>query len=178
MKVTRDGHKYELDHLDDPGAVTEFRFVNREKGSEQSGPTTQEVIRMLIDRTWYCNDCLPWSGNKLIVDHLRMALMLHEVRHMIRAVEKGELKPELMHIRADGHFELVWSGQKPSSYARMPATGTETGSLNPGVCSHQQPDISDLPCGERPDDTRPSGREIVEEALLNINRVPPRRGMR
>lgn len=87
MKVLLKGHDYELDHLDGE-LKTHILFVNREEGEEQQGPATQEVIRVLIDRTWYCNDCLPWSGNKLIVDHRRMALVLHEVRAMIRKVEK------------------------------------------------------------------------------------------
>lgn len=143
MKVSDRGHKYELDQQtpfgDRSQTVQTIQFLNTEKGRECEGVTTQEVIRALIDRTWYCNDCLPWSGNEHIVNHLRMALMLHEARAMIRGVEKGELKPEEMAVAEDGHFTLMGSVDKPlSDYARMPNTGTETGSLNPGVCSHQK----------------------------------------
>lgn len=138
MKVLDKGHVYALDHLDGEDSQ-KLIFVNREAGREEEGTTTQECLRMLIDRTWYCNDCLPWSGNKLIVDHLRMALMLHEVRAMIRKVEKGEIEPEKLAVGHDGHFILgpdVYG--TVSGYAKMPDTGTETGSLNPGLCKHHE----------------------------------------
>lgn len=158
MKVLQNGHHYELDQRDIDGhtmaGTQNIQFVNLERGKKTAGVTTQEVIRALIDRTWYCNDCLPWSGNALIVDHLRMALMLHEVRAMIRAVEKGKLKPEFMMVGDDGHFLLRQDHRPRSFYARMPNTGTETGSLNPGVCSHQQP-----------------GATVPEEDLPNISAI-------
>lgn len=143
MKSVDKGHLYKLDHRGAypgvaSGTSTLVQFVNRESGRESEGTTTQECLRMLIDRTWYCNDCLPWSGNKLIVDHLRMALMLHEVRAMLRKVEKGELAPEKMEVGEDGHFILIESAEQLSPYARMPDTGTETASLMPGECSHKK----------------------------------------
>lgn len=144
MRVTDKGHRYQLNHLDGP-ATQEIQFVNREEGREQEGVTTQEVIRALIDRTWYCNDCLPWSGNKLIVDHLRMALALHEARAFIRGVEKGEIEPEFLRLGSDGHMLLNYDLSDVSPYARMPDTGTETGSLNPGVCAHQKPATAHQP---------------------------------
>jgi len=55
MKVLDRGHKYQLDHLDGD-KKTIIQFCNRETGREIEGVTTQEVIRALIDRTWYCND--------------------------------------------------------------------------------------------------------------------------
>lgn len=106
MKVLRDGHAYELEHLDGPG-TTLLEFVNREPGEEREGPTTQEVIRALIDRTYYCDHCLPCALNEQAVFHLRMALSLHEARHLIRATEKGDLKPERIEVhRDDQHFRL------------------------------------------------------------------------
>lgn len=148
MRVLDRGHRYELNTLTKApltgelvagSKAAELQFLNTEQGRECEGVTTQEVIRALIDRTWYCNDCLPWSGNKLIVDHLRMALMLHEARALIRGVEKGEIEPEKMAVGDGGHFILRESAIEPSDYARMPDTGTETGSLNPGVCAHLRP---------------------------------------
>lgn len=136
MRVLDKGHKYELNHLDGSQTQT-IQFCNREGGTEQEGCTTQEVIRVLIDRTYYCNDCLPWSGNEHIVNHLRMALALHEARAFIRGVEKGEIKPEFLVLGSDGHMRLEFNEMNRSRYARMPMIGTETGSLNPGVCLHQ-----------------------------------------
>lgn len=142
MKVLDKGHKYELnqrrgaDGLPADGKDT-LQFVNREDGRKCDGVTTQEVIRALIDRTYYCNDCLEWSGNQLIVDHLRMALVLHEARAMIRKVEKGQLPIEHILLGEDGHLSLT-TGTVASDYCRMRNDGTETGSLNPGVCAHEQ----------------------------------------
>lgn len=65
--------------------------------------------------------------------------MLHEARAMIRGVEKGELVPEKMATGSDGHFMLLRGSVDVSPYCRMPDTGTETGSLNPGVCAHEKP---------------------------------------
>ena len=112
MNVTDEGHRYSLDQIDPStkqiyGEKQDLQFLNIEDGRRTHGVTTQEVIRALIDRTWYCNDCLPWSGNKLIVDHLRMALMLHEARAMIRGVEKGDIEPEKMHVGDGGHFCIM-----------------------------------------------------------------------
>lgn len=161
MRVLDKGHCYQLDHLDGVGTQT-LQFCNREGGRQIEGVTTQEVIRALIDRTWYCNDCLPWSGNKLVVDHLRMALMLHEVRAMIRGVEKGEIRPEFVKIGTDSHFFLDESAsQHASPYARMPETPTETGSLNPGVCSHH----------EKARHAK-TAAEIGEEALHRMGNLP------
>lgn len=137
MRLLDDGHKYELDHLDGQGKEV-LQFANREGGRETVGTTTQEVIRALIDRTWYCNDCLPWHGNAQIVEHLRMALVLHEARAMIRGVVKGEIKPEFVHLGSDAHFELKIDESRASSYARMPDTETDTGGLNEGICSHYE----------------------------------------
>lgn len=144
MEVLDRGHRYRLKHRGafpgiKPGTTTVIQFVNREKDRESEGTTTQECLRMLIDRTWYCNDCLPWQGNAHIVGHLRMALALHEVRAILRKVEKGELEPEFLQLGDDGHILLQRNPDAvPSDYARMPATGTDTGSLRPGVCSHHE----------------------------------------
>ena len=85
-------------------------FVNREFGHEHSGTQTQEVIRALIQRTQHCDSCLIWQDNQKIVYHLRMALVLHESRALMRKVEKGILKPELVKVSSDGHFWLEGDG--------------------------------------------------------------------
>ena len=79
--------------------------------------TTREVIRALIDCTSYCNDCLPRSGNKLIVDPPS------------HGVEQGQIGLEKVHLGDGSHFMLFQSQKPTSDYARMPDTGTDTGSL-------------------------------------------------
>lgn len=134
MKIIRDGHEYELSHLDGD-KTTIFRFVNREPGEEHEGPTTQEVVRALIDRTFYCDNCLPCELNEQAVYHLRMALVLHEARHLIRAVEKGQLKPERIVTSKDGHFALTEVSEAVRPHAKEPRDyeTTNTGGPNPGT---------------------------------------------
>jgi hypothetical protein len=123
MKVLVPGHRYELDQIDGTTRVVmhrELQFVAREPESERVWPgvQTQEVLRVLIDRTQYCDSCLPWAGNDQIVHHLRMALVLHEARALIRKVEEEMLLPELLPTGQDGHFVLVeLPPVKASSYA-------------------------------------------------------------
>lgn len=123
MRVIEAGHIYELNWLDgSPAAMiakpgdkaiqdaaafeNQLIFVNRES-TPHAGTQTQEVIRALIDRTQHCDRCLRWEGNDLIINHLRMALVLHEARALERKTEKGYIKPELILTDADGHFILV-----------------------------------------------------------------------
>lgn len=106
MKIVEPGHIYQLHHIDGPG-YEELTFVNREKGTKQEGTQTQEVLRALINRTIHCDNCLRWEGNDLILQHLRMALILHEARALIRKCEKQQIYPEHIEIDPkDGHFKL------------------------------------------------------------------------
>ncbi len=104
MNVKEPGHIYELRQLDGPG-YERLSFVNRED-KPHAGTTTQEVLRALIDRTQHCDNCLRWAGNDEIIKHLRMALVMHESRAIIRKVEKGEMRPEEFPVDTDGHFIL------------------------------------------------------------------------
>ena len=108
MLIVEKGHHYILSQRDTDTDTPqqELVFVNKEPGREHAGTTTQEVLRALIDRTRYCNNCLPHDVNKHIVHHLRMALVLHESRALEMKVAKGELKPELAAMGDDGHFSL------------------------------------------------------------------------
>src|SRR5690606_17742291 len=109
MRIIEPGHIYELNFLDDvafkdtPEGRAEaakyqdsklLTFVNREEGHEHPGTQTQEVLRALIDRTYHCDHCMPDEANAMIIHHLRMALVYHEARALIRKTEKMQLKPE------------------------------------------------------------------------------------
>jgi hypothetical protein len=107
MRIAEPGHVYDLNHIDAHELYERLTFVNREPGTEHSGTQTQEVLRALIDRTMHCDNCLRWEGNDLIIYHLRMALVLHEARALIRKVEKGIIQPEnIVTNREDGHFAI------------------------------------------------------------------------
>lgn len=108
MKIVEPGHIYELwDRLDKGG--NQLVFFNNQDGLGHSGTTTQEVLRCLIDRVEHCNARLAHQNNDRILQHLRMALVLHESRALERKVEKGELLPETLPTGKDGHF--MYKGQ-------------------------------------------------------------------
>lgn len=74
---------------------------------KKEGVLNQEVLRALIDRVKVLNAEVPWEGNKEILYHLRMALVLHESRALFRKVEKKELDPEHLPVGDDGHFIII-----------------------------------------------------------------------
>ena len=110
MRVIERGHIYsptirnEFPNLE--YKPQEIVFINKEAGLEHNGTTTQEVIRVLIDRTRHCANCMPHPNNERIVYHLRMALILHEARALERKVEKGYIQAEYIETNEDGHFKL------------------------------------------------------------------------
>ena len=111
MKVLETGHIYELqvrtpEGYFDEAADEKIRFVNKQPGQAHSGTTTQEVIRMLLDRTRHCANCMPHPNNERIIYHLRMALVLHEARALERKTEKGDFMPEYLETGGDGHFKV------------------------------------------------------------------------
>lgn len=112
MKVLEKGHIYEPQNrtpegfFDEPPMQT-IKFVNKQPGQEHSGTTTQEVIRILLDRTRHCANCMPHPNNERIIYHLRMALVLHEARALERKTEKGDFEPEYLTTGGDGHFAVT-----------------------------------------------------------------------
>ena len=113
MKPLIHGHLYELDHLDGSGK-THLQFVSREPLHDpREGVINQEVLRALIDRVECLNEEVPWAGNADILHHLRMALVLHEARALVRHVQKGELRPETLVTGADGHFVFASAEDRP-----------------------------------------------------------------
>lgn len=112
MEVLERGHVYQPANRVVPGFPDHCKdqtitFINKEPGSQHNGTTTQEVIRILIDRTRHCANCMPHPNNERIVYHLRMALVLHEARALERKTEKGDIAPEYMQVGDDGHLLLT-----------------------------------------------------------------------
>lgn len=118
MKVLETGHIYEpaIRKVEQPtGKVTPFylTFINKQPGQEHDGTTTQEIIRILIDRTRHCNNCQPHRNNEQVIYHLRMALIMHEARALERKTEKGDFMPEYIAVGADGHFAVDENEPQP-----------------------------------------------------------------
>lgn len=115
MKIIESGHIYQLDEVNtnDTNGSTIIRqepqiiyYVNNEGPKFYNGIQSQELLRVLIDRTMHCDNCLRWPTNDKIIFHLRMALILHEARALERKVEKEKLEPEYVRLANDGHFIL------------------------------------------------------------------------
>lgn len=113
MHVKQRGHIYQAQERTIEGKLLPINqstptitFVNKEDGREHNGTTTQEVIRVLLDRTRHCANCMPHPNNERIVYHLRMALVLHECRALERQTEKGEVAPEYLEVAGNGHLNI------------------------------------------------------------------------
>lgn len=112
MECIEKGHVYKPTNRtsragDDAGKDQTLTFINKQPGQEHDGTTTQEVLRILLDRTRHCANCMPHPNNERIIWHLRMALVLHEARALERKVDKGDYEPEYQQVGDDGHFMLT-----------------------------------------------------------------------
>lgn len=84
MRIIDPGHKYLLHSLDNAAPET-LTFAKRSGGpvvydEEHPGTTTQEVIRVAIDRIKYVDTLLPCDENSAALFYLRMALWSLEAR--------------------------------------------------------------------------------------------------
>lgn len=86
MKVVDPGHSYELATLDGRGQTISLSFVKRQgphypgNWGEHSGTTMQEVMRALLDRARYVNSQIPCVETEMVIEHLRAAIALCEIR--------------------------------------------------------------------------------------------------
>lgn len=100
MNVRDAGHIYEVENSDGPG-FQEIRFVRRRDGvgelldhaQREPGILSQELLRVLIDRTLYLFAEAPCDEDTVIVEKLRDCLRLYESRAARRHIEKLS-KPE------------------------------------------------------------------------------------
>jgi hypothetical protein len=105
MKVIDKGHEYLLQNNKTLSGGTGLTFFKDAtiNSNGYAGTTNQEVLRALIDRVKFLDKQVPHAGNQDIIYHLRQALILHEMRHLQRLVDKGEAV-ELIKINKNGHF--------------------------------------------------------------------------
>lgn len=94
MKVIEPGHVYEIVNVDGDGVQT-ITFVRRRGNDAEvltdgrhEGILSQELIRVLINRTLYLNDEDPCQEDVEIVHKLRDCLRLYESRASRRTIEK------------------------------------------------------------------------------------------
>lgn len=133
MEILEPGHIYRLQHLESDGYEV-LRFVRRSSDAvdygdgEHVGTNTQEVLRALIDRTFYLNGILPSVETLDAAYHLRMALFCYEARAYRRKLHKlnktdtvndyteryrdipfNEQDIELKPVGHDGH--IIWEAE-------------------------------------------------------------------
>jgi hypothetical protein len=93
MRIVEPGHLYLVKNIDGPGEQ-EIRFVRRRDERAllldefKPGILSQELLRVLIDRTRYLNDEDPCAEDVEIIHKLRDCLRLFEARAARRTIEK------------------------------------------------------------------------------------------
>lgn len=118
MRIIWPGHTYEVEEYDNPypqpdDKLQQIRFMHRvgdgypgNEGIEHSGTNSQELIRVLIDRTKYLHNQIPAAENRGIIENLRTALLLYELRAARRHGREllwKELPIEFWPTYKDGH---------------------------------------------------------------------------
>lgn len=106
MEVKVSGHSYRLNNLNYK-STTDLNFYKDPKingGVLLMGPSSQEVLRAVIDRVKFLDSQVPWEGNQEIIKHLRLAIALFEGRALLRKIEKGQLEIENLPTALDGHI--------------------------------------------------------------------------
>lgn len=111
MKCIQPGHVYDVENADAPG-TQRIRFVRRRDNVGEPLPDhllhpgilSQELLRVLIDRTLYLYAEAPCDEDTEIVEALRRCLTLYESRAARRYIErlskpeKAEVCPVCHHI--------------------------------------------------------------------------------
>lgn len=108
MKVIKPGQEYELRNLKS-STTTNLKFYQCPDihGELVEGPSSQEVIRALIDRVKQIDKEQPWPGNALIIQNLRNAIALFEFRALLKKIDKEQFPIEEMMTGRDGHLVLL-----------------------------------------------------------------------
>ena len=105
MRVLVPGHRYALKNLKGPGEtiLQFFQDPDLHDGERCEGPSSQEVIRALIDRVRSLDEEKRWAGNDAIVSHLRQAFAGFEARALLQKAAKG-VPLESFEVDQDGHL--------------------------------------------------------------------------
>lgn len=111
MKIIFPGHIYDLDNIDGNG-TQRLHFVYRRNDAgellpieaHREGIQTQELLRVAIDRTLYLNAEQAWHENVDIVNHLRDALRLYDLRAAHSSLNKLGMPELASHCLICGHI--------------------------------------------------------------------------
>lgn len=111
MKILDPGHEYEVENIDGSG-TQKIQFVKRRdskaellpESQREEGIQSQELLRVLIDRTIYLHTEQPWQENVKIVQNLRDCLRLYESRAARRHIEKLSMPERFDTCKECGHL--------------------------------------------------------------------------
>lgn len=133
MRCTDPGHTYYVPNLEAEGEQ-KIVFIKRSSkmvkhAEEYPGSNTQELIRVLIDRTKYLYDVGPCEETGNAIEWLRMALYEYEARAWRRKIQKlnREANPEAI----TGDLDVF-----RSSYSDVPFTSVAIEHLPTGPDGH------------------------------------------
>jgi len=101
MKIIDKGHKYKIKNKYKGNQEITFVKDGLINGEDYDGTISQELIRVLIDRTLYLNNQMQHRFNDEIIFHLRKALGLYEMRHLDRLIDK---KLPIEKIKSNPHM--------------------------------------------------------------------------
>ena len=110
MKIVDAGHQYRVENVG-TGHQT-IQFVKRRgwdaellpESEQLDGIQSQELLRVLIDRTQYLHAEQPWQENVKILHHLRDALRLYEARAARRSIERLSMPERASACKTCGHL--------------------------------------------------------------------------
>lgn len=133
MRVLDPGHKYEIPNLEHEGCQR-LVFIKRSSGmiqhkDEYPGSNTQEIIRVLIDRSIYLNSIQPCAETEDAISFLRLALYSYEVRAYRRKQEK-------LNKQAGKHVDEGKLSAHRTQFVDVPFTSDEIEKLPTGPDGH------------------------------------------
>src|SRR3990167_7752109 len=89
MKVIVSGHEYEVLNADGTRVIGVLQFLQKKKGKlVKDGTTTEQVIKILIDRIEFLQEKVPCDENTAAITALQTALTALEERTADR-IERG-----------------------------------------------------------------------------------------
>lgn len=107
MRILDPGHKYQLQDINSESSSNTLIFYKDGSlnwdGENYAGTCNQEVLRALINRVKFLDLQLEHWVNNQIIHHLRNALILHEIRHLERLLDKN-IEVEDIPTHLNGHF--------------------------------------------------------------------------
>lgn len=153
MKVLDRGHSYTVPNLESEGDQP-LVFIKRSSRMvkhdiEYPGTNTQEVMRVLIDRTKYLHSVGPCEETGNAIDWLRLALYEYEVRAWRRKQQKlnrqadPKAETEKLNAHRDAYSDVPFS---PSNIEDYPVSLRDGHIILPHQASYDHGDWKCLEC--------------------------------